>query len=927
MTANSLSEACKAISPALGNHLWQSTLFAISAGLLTLILRNNHARIRYLFWLTASVKFLIPFSLLAGIGSHIAWWRGSPGANAGVYIAMDQLSQPFSQSRMSLISEAAPAIHAFGLIDLLPLLLAAVWVCGIAVVVLPWYVRWRRMTAVMRKAVPLREGREVESLRSLERAEAMSKQIEMRLSRTSLEPGIFGMVRPTLVWPHGISEHLEDGHLEAILAHELCHVRRRDNLSAAVHMVVEAIFWFHPIVWWMGTRLLDERERACDEQVLELGSDRQVYAESILKICEFCVGSPLDFVSGVTGAELKKRIAYIMTKNVVRKLDFSRKLLLSAAGLVAVVMPIAFGVLNATQSRAQSQVQVAGIIPPVYEAVSIEPASSKANKSGVASSRMTFHWSEFTATNVTLQELMGTAYGVDGVQISGAPAWLNSEKFDIDAKWDKSVLEALQTLSQDQLARERKRMLQEFLSDRFKLALHRETRHLPVYDLVILKNGSKLREANPGDTYPNGFKDADGHARSGMMHFEKGQLIGQGVPVSLLVRQLSREISQELGGSILVDRTGLTGNYDFTLKWTPEEKQPSIFLGPPGGRQGPDSTLSAESAGPSLFTALQEQLGLKLELQNGPGEILVIDHVEKPVEPETQDLAAPTPSFQTVTIKANKTGEPMAGFKIAGRPAVGIAWKPDRFMATNFSLPMLIRVAYDVQDDQITGGPDWLQAEKFDIDARVDKSVMDPMQKLGPEQGNLERKRMMQSLMADQFKLSFHRESKDLSVYELVIAKNGSKLKEAQPGDTYANGTVCFGGRPCGVGTLVEPERDKFVGQGVPLSSLVELLSQELGGRTVVDKTGLSGKYDFSLQWTLAARKNSADGRQVKFNNYSEFFNALQKDNRNAGAQVSNSSVLSIFTAIQEQLGLKLESQKGPVEILVIDHAEKPSAN
>ena len=93
MTANSLSEACKAISPALGNHLWQSTLFAIAAGLLTLILRNNHARIRYLLWLTASVKFLVPFSLLAGIGSHIAWWRGSPGANAGVEFAGEWLVQ------------------------------------------------------------------------------------------------------------------------------------------------------------------------------------------------------------------------------------------------------------------------------------------------------------------------------------------------------------------------------------------------------------------------------------------------------------------------------------------------------------------------------------------------------------------------------------------------------------------------------------------------------------------------------------------------------------------------------------------------------------------------------------------------------------------------------------------------------------------
>src|SRR5207248_8552793 len=151
----------------------------------------------------------------------------------------------------------------------------------------------------------------------------MQQRIELLSSRASLEPGIFGIAQPVLVWPEGISERLDDAHLEVILAHELWHVRRRDNLAAALHMVVEAIFWFHPLVWWLGARLVEERERACDEEVLQSGSERQVYAESILKICEFCVGSSLACVSGVTGADLKKRIVHIMTKNVASKLNLS----------------------------------------------------------------------------------------------------------------------------------------------------------------------------------------------------------------------------------------------------------------------------------------------------------------------------------------------------------------------------------------------------------------------------------------------------------------------------------------------------------------------------------------------------------------------------------------------------------------------------
>src|SRR6266853_897462 len=357
-----------AFAAALGDHLWQSTLFAVVAGLLTLILRNNHARARYGVWLAASMKFLIPFSLLVAMGSHLPWSRGSAGTKAGLYFAMEEVSQPFSQPAMTVISRATPSTVSPSVIHQLPGLVAAVWLCGFLVVLSVWYLRWRGISLAIREAVPLREGREVEALRRLERIGGMRKRIEILLSRASLEPGIFGIARPVLVWPERISERLEDVHLQAILAHEVWHVRRRDNLAAAIHMAVESVFWFHPLAWWLGARLVEERERACDEAVLELGTDRHVYAESILKICEFCVGSPLACVSGVTGADLKKRIVRVMTEGVMRKLDFSRRLLLSAAALAAIAVPVVAGVLNVTQTRAESRAQY-------------EVASPKRNKS------------------------------------------------------------------------------------------------------------------------------------------------------------------------------------------------------------------------------------------------------------------------------------------------------------------------------------------------------------------------------------------------------------------------------------------------------------------------------------------------------------------------------------------------------------------
>jgi bla regulator protein blaR1 len=137
----------------------------------------------------------------------------------------------------------------------------AVWLCGSLAVFALWCVRWRRIAAMARQAMPLTEGREIEALRGLEDA-GLATPIEIRLSRSTLEPGIFGITTPILVWPEGISERLDDAQLQAVIAHELWHVRRRDNLAAAFHMLVEAIFWFHPLVWWLGTRLVEERERA-----------------------------------------------------------------------------------------------------------------------------------------------------------------------------------------------------------------------------------------------------------------------------------------------------------------------------------------------------------------------------------------------------------------------------------------------------------------------------------------------------------------------------------------------------------------------------------------------------------------------------------------------------------------------------------------
>ncbi len=227
------------------NHLWQSTAFAGMVWLLTLLLRKSHAQARYILWLVATAKFLVPFSLLIGMGSHLAWPKTAAVTQPRLFIAMKAIGQPFSPTNPpSVPISAAPSVLEVALRNL-PVFLLMVWFAGCVAVLLLWYLRWRRLTAARQAALPSESERELEALRRMERSLRPPQQITLILLQSAREPGVLGVFRPVLVLPAGISDRLTDAQLESVIAHELCHVRRRDNLAAALHMFVEAVFWFH----------------------------------------------------------------------------------------------------------------------------------------------------------------------------------------------------------------------------------------------------------------------------------------------------------------------------------------------------------------------------------------------------------------------------------------------------------------------------------------------------------------------------------------------------------------------------------------------------------------------------------------------------------------------------------------------------------
>jgi uncharacterized protein (TIGR03435 family) len=220
----------------------------------------------------------------------------------------------------------------------------------------------------------------------------------------------------------------------------------------------------------------------------------------------------------------------------------------------------------------------------------------------------------FEAKSQSLKELIEFVqdvgyYNVDQ-RIVGGPKWIVSAKFDIQAKCDEETARAFGKALLKQQVHSEQNMVQALLADRFKLRTHHEMRRLGVYALVQQKNGLKIKPSAKAGEEETGSADGS-----------PGNWVGDGVTMEELARELSA--LPEVGGRIVTDKTGLKRRFDFTLKWTPD---PTMGAMPPG----PDSGVKSDSSAPSLLTALQEQLGLKLEMTKEPVDVIVIDSAELP---------------------------------------------------------------------------------------------------------------------------------------------------------------------------------------------------------------------------------------------------------------------------------------------------------
>lgn len=612
------------------NHLWQSTLFGGVAALIALMLRSNRAQTRYWVWFAASTKFLIPFSLLVGLGAHIPHRVAAPPIRIGWVAAFQEFSQPLAPPE---VAEPAVSVRPLSHIDLAAAG-SVVWACGFVAVVICWFLRWRRIHALRRSA------------HAINVPTSLPIPVHMMSAPDLVEPGVVGILRPVLLLPEGIADQLNQTQLDAILAHECCHVRRRDNLTAAIHMAVQAIFWFHPLTWWIGARLLAERERACDEEVLRGGCKPNVYAESILAICKLYLASPLACISGVTGSNLKRRIEAIMRNRNVAGLNLGKKAILAGAGMAALIAPMIIGALSAPAFQAPDtpdwQAKAGGKM--AFEVASVKLSTEKQfvlpSMPFDAGDRYHPTGGYFRA-DFPLWSYIQFAYKLwlpaedQQKEIARLPKWVTADRYSIEAR-------AAGKPTKDQF----RLMVQSLLADRFKLAAHFETREVAALALTLVKAGKlgpKLiphadgracgDPAAPIGSVPAGLiggKDDAGPENYPPMcdslvviRRSNGTMLTGYRNVTM--DQLTGSLSGIIGlGHTLVDRTGLSGRFDFTLAWAPE---PTTASPPPDA-----STTPPDPLGPAPVQALRDQLGLKLESVRGPVKILVVDRVERPSE-------------------------------------------------------------------------------------------------------------------------------------------------------------------------------------------------------------------------------------------------------------------------------------------------------
>lgn len=300
------------------NHLWQSTLFLLLAMISITALKKSPAKGRYTVWLLASAKFALPLSMFAAFGQWL---------DIGSFLPHTVITEPQLYNSAGLVEIVStygtgaqvPILETAPTHNEIYYLLTLVWMIGCFGLFALWGKRSRLFRAILTGGSIPASSRETKLLRRLQRRLGLTSQVNLIISDSVAEPVVWGVWRPTIIIPPGLSKNLTKAEFESILIHELSHIANKDNLICILQMTLCCLLWFHPLVWLVKRRILEERERVCDETVIQHGSKSRIYATGLLKVVRFGLHSQQSAgLASATGADLRKRLELIMinkTKN------------------------------------------------------------------------------------------------------------------------------------------------------------------------------------------------------------------------------------------------------------------------------------------------------------------------------------------------------------------------------------------------------------------------------------------------------------------------------------------------------------------------------------------------------------------------------------------------------------------------------------
>jgi uncharacterized protein (TIGR03435 family) len=584
----------------LVHFLWQGTLIATLYGVVrTFQASTGTARFRYAlacvtllamviapivtFILSASPESPQPEGRIAGA---IVSFGGNSGANWLVPITAGALR--IWRYRTSWI--------------------ALVWCMGVAAFCARLAGGWILASRIRRSTLPVPEEWQ-RSFATLHRRLRISPRVRLVASSYVSVPVVVGWLRPIVLAPLYAFAGMERPLIEALFAHELAHIRRRDYLVNLLQGFVEAALFYHPAVWWISGHIRRERELCCDDIAASACGDTLVYVRALTELAAFRLPRSYPALAANDGS-LTERIARLLGMADIAGVANPSVRTVPAGPVLAITAAALLVVLLATAGRGYSQIAVLPAVSlPAFEAASIRPSDpdSQLKIDFAAGGRL-------IVTHATLRFLIKIAYDISDDQIAGGPSWINDRRFDVQAKPASATGGDPQAMTKEQILtfHEPIRLrLQRLLADRFQLGLRKESKPMPVFALIVGAKGPRLKtDSSPGDIE---MKTGSG----------RGLLAATRVDMPALAHFLS----EGQVGRPVTDMTGLTGKFDFRLEWTPDPT-----LNPLSSNSAANQPNPADSGGVSIFTALQQQLGLKLEPRTSPSDYLVVTRAELPSE-------------------------------------------------------------------------------------------------------------------------------------------------------------------------------------------------------------------------------------------------------------------------------------------------------